>query len=78
MTTNTASLGSNILPKAQDKAWVAEVLHSDELRLSASHAEPLGRATLGMFSKFLLWGMRGYVVLSFVLIAAQIYISLKH
>lgn len=78
MTTIATSLGSSTPSMAQDKAWVAEVLQADELSLSKSHAEPYGRAKLGVFSKILLWGMRGYVVLSFVLIAAQLYISLKH
>jgi hypothetical protein len=74
MTTMATGARTNALTGA----WAAEVLQADELTLSGSTAKPYGRAKLGLFSKILLWGMRGYVVLSFVLIAAQLYISLKH
>jgi hypothetical protein len=78
MTTIATGAGSKIQSNGSESAWAAEVLQADGLRLSESIAKPYGRATLGLFSKILLWGMRGYVVLSFVLIAAQLYISLKH
>jgi len=70
--------GVTVQPEVPDRSWAAQVLQADELRLAGSRVEPYGRAKLGLFSKILLWGMRIYVVLSFVLIAAQLYISLKH
>jgi hypothetical protein len=72
------TIATGVETKTLNRAWAAEVLQADELRLSGSSAKPYGRAKLGLFSKVLLWGMRVYVVLSFVLIAAQLYISLKH
>jgi hypothetical protein len=78
MTTIATGAGSKNQSNGSESAWAAEVLQADDLKLSGSHAELYGRANLGLFSKILLWGMRGYVVLSFVLIAAQLYISLKH
>jgi len=78
MTAITTRAGATPQSDGAKRAWAAEVLQADELRLSGSTARPYGRATLGLFSKILLWGMRIYVLLSFVLIAAQIYISLKH
>lgn len=78
MTTITTAMGSNTRLNVSDNAWAAKILQADGLNLSESVAKPYGRAKLGLFSKILLWGMRVYVVLSFVLIAAQLYISLKH
>ncbi len=78
MTTIATATGANTQSNAGEGAWAAEILQTDGLRLSESIAKPYGRARLGLFSKLLLWGMRGYVALSFVLIAAQLYISLKH
>ena len=78
MTTISTGAGSKFQSSGLESAWAAEVLQADGLRLSESIARPYGRAKLGLFSKVLLWGMRGYVVLSFVLIAAQLYISLRH
>jgi len=61
-----------------DNAWVSEVLEADNLRLAgAKRLEPYGRAKLGKWTRILMWTMRVYVVLSFLLIIAQIYISLK-
>lgn len=74
----TIATSSNNRSNVLSGAWAAEVLQADELRLSGSSVKPYGRAKLGLFSKILLWGMRVYVALSFVLIAAQLYISLKH
>jgi hypothetical protein len=78
MTTIATGVGSNNQSNPSDSAWAAKILQADGLKLSESTAKPYGRATLGLFSKILLWGMRVYVVLSFLLIAAQLYISLKH
>jgi hypothetical protein len=78
MTTIATGASSNTQPKVSESDWAAKILQSDGLRLSESIAKPYGRAKLGLFSKILLWGMRVYVALSFVLIAAQLYISLKH
>jgi len=61
-----------------DNAWVVQILEADHLRLSESkQLEPFGRAKLGKWTKILMWAMRFYVILSFILIIAQIYISLK-
>ena len=78
MTTIATSAGSTTQSNDSESAWAAKILQADGLNLSESIAKPYGRAKLGLFSKILLWGMRGYVLLSFVLIAAQLYISLKH
>jgi hypothetical protein len=60
-----------------DKDWVVDVLKADHLRLSESNrAGTYGRAKLGTATIILMWAMRVYVVLSFILIMAQIYISL--
>jgi len=61
-----------------DNAWVVEVLGTDNLKLAeAKRSEPYGRAQLGTATRILLWAMRLYVLFSLVLIAAQLYISLK-
>jgi hypothetical protein len=78
MTTFAPGADTNTQSNVSESAWAAKILQADGLRLSESIAKPYGRARLGLFSKILLWGMRVYVLLSFVLIAAQIYISLKH
>jgi hypothetical protein len=78
MTTIATGAGTNTQSTVPESAWAATILQGDGLKLSESVAQPYGRARLGTFSKILLWGMRVYVLLSFVLIAAQIYISLKH
>ena len=78
MTTIANGVGANTQSASAENAWAANILQADGLHLSESVARPYGRASLGLFSKILLWGMRVYVLLSFVLIAAQIYISLKH
>ena len=79
MTTLEKTAGLNTSSKVEDKAWVVEVLKSDDLRLAnSSRLEPYGKAELKPFVRILLWAMRIYVLLSFVLIMAQIYISLRH
>ncbi len=79
MTTLVAQSPRSLAPvNPQDAAWAAEVLKADDLKLSEERAETYGRASLGVFAKILLWGMRVYVALSFVLIATQLYISLRH
>ena len=62
-----------------DNAWVVEVLGADNLKLSETRqTKLLGRAHLSVATRALMWGMRVYVLLSLVLIVAQIFISLKH
>ncbi|GEM_PF-3234704 len=79
MTTMEKRIGLNTNSNVEDKAWVVEVLKSDDLRLANSRRlEPYGKAELKPFVRLLLWAMRIYVLLSLVLIVAQIYISLKH
>ncbi len=69
--------GSTVKPGNSDKEWVVDILKADHLRLAeSSRAETYGRAHLGTATKILMWAMRVYVVLSFILIVAQIYISL--
>jgi hypothetical protein len=69
--------GSTIKPDNSNNKWVVDILKADHLRLAeSSRAETYGRAKLGKATKILMWAMRVYVVLSFVLIIAQIYISL--
>lgn len=64
-------------PDNSDQKWVVDVLKEDNLKLAESnHIGMYGRAQLGTGTKILMWGMRIYVVLSFILIVAQIYISL--
>jgi len=64
--------------KNEDKSWAIEVLKSDNLSLAnARYRKPYGKAELKPFIKILLWTMRVYVLLSFILIIAQIFISLK-
>lgn len=78
MTTLDMRIGSNGKINQADNAWVVEVLESDDLRLANSRRlEPYGRAKLGRWVTILLWAMRIYVLLSILLIVAQIYISLK-
>jgi hypothetical protein len=61
-----------------DKQWVVDILKEDNLKLAESnHLGTYGRAQLGPATKVLMWAMRIYVVLSFILIIAQIYISLR-
>lgn len=60
-----------------DKEWVVDILKENNLKLAESnHIGAYGRAQLGPATKVLMWAMRIYVVLSFILIVAQIYISL--
>lgn len=69
--------GSMVEKDNSNNKWVVDILNSDNLRLAESnHLETYGRAHLGKATKILMWAMRVYVVLSFVLIVAQIYISL--
>lgn len=64
-------------PDNAGKQWVVDILKEDNLKLAESnHIGTYGRAQLGRGTKILMWGMRIYVVLSFILIVAQIYISL--
>lgn len=64
--------------KNEDNSWVVEILKSDNLNLSnARNLKQYGKAELKPSIKILLWTMRLYVVLSFFLIVAQIFISLK-
>ncbi len=78
MTTLEKRAGLNASSSREDKAWAVEVLKADNLSLAnARRAEPYGRAELKPFVRILLWAMRIYVLLSFVLIVAQILISLK-
>ncbi len=63
---------------ATDNAWVVEILAEDNLRLAdAKQLKPYGRAKLGVATRIVMWAMRIYVLLSFILIIAQIYISLR-
>jgi len=60
-----------------DKEWVIDILKADNLKLAESNQiGTYGRAKLGPVTRILMWAMRIYVVLSFILIVAQIYISL--
>jgi hypothetical protein len=62
---------------SSDEAWVVEVLKADNLKLSnEQEVVPYGRARLNTVTRLLMWAMRIYVVLSLVLIVAQLYISL--
>lgn len=77
MTKIETNNGSTVKPDNSDKQWVVDVLKADHLRLAeSSYVETYGRAKLGTATRILMWAMRIYVVLSFVLIVAQIYISL--
>ena len=61
----------------QDNKWVVDVLSDDGLKLAgAKGVTPYGRAQLGIGTRILMWAMRIYVLLSLILIVAQIYISL--
>lgn len=61
-----------------DNTWVVEILEADDLKLAeAKLSESYGRAQLGIATRILMWAMRLYVLLSLLLIVAQIYISLK-
>ncbi len=63
---------------ARSQVWVIDILKSDDLHLAnAKNAGPYGRAKLKPSVKILLWAMRIYVLLSLVLIVAQLFISLK-
>jgi hypothetical protein len=76
--TFTATSSSPTHMNDADKARVVEILGADNLRLAEARlAEPYGRAQLGTATRILMWAMRIYVVLSLILIVAQIYISLK-
>jgi len=69
--------GSAIKTDNSDTKWVVDILKADHLRLAGSdYKQKYGRAQLGTGTRILMWVMRVYVVLSFVLIVAQIYISL--
>jgi hypothetical protein len=69
--------GSTIKPGNSNNKWVVDILKADHLRLAeSSRTATYGRAQLGTATKVLMWAMRIYVVLSFILIVAQIYISL--
>jgi len=77
MTEINKTNGSIINPDNSNNKWVVDILNEDHLRLSESNqAKIYGRAKLGKATKILMWAMRVYVVLSFILIIAQIYISL--
>ncbi len=61
-----------------DNTWVVEILGADDLKLAeARQLAPYGRARLGVATRILMWAMRVYVLLSLILIVAQIYISLN-
>lgn len=61
-----------------DNEWVVKVLDADDLKLAEAKESTLyGRAKLGLVTRILMWAMRVYVLLSVILIIAQIYISLK-
>lgn len=61
-----------------DNTWVVEILGADDLKLAeAKQLAPYGRAQLGIATRILMWAMRIYVLLSMILIVAQLYISLK-
>ena len=69
---------SSIEKDKSDNTWVVEVLEADDLKLAeAKQLAPYGRAHLGTATRILMWAMRVYVLLSLILIVAQIYISLN-
>ena len=58
--------------------WVTAILEKDNLQLAnAKRLTPYGKAEYGSFVRILLWAMRVYVVISFILIIVQLYISIK-
>ena len=70
--------GSRPSESQSDTTWVVEVLDADNLKLAeAKQTTSYGRARLGLATRVLMWAMRVYVLLSLILIVAQIYISLK-
>ncbi len=78
MTTMERRANVNTGLVADEQSWVIDVLESDDLKLAnAKRAEPYGRADLKPAVRIVLWAMRLYVLLSIILIATQIYISLK-
>lgn len=63
---------------SQNQTWAFNILKSDHLCLANERrTKPYGRARLSPFINILLWTMRIYVLLSFILIIVQIIISLK-
>jgi hypothetical protein len=69
--------GTTVKPGNSSNKWVVDILKADHLGLADSiRTETYGRAKLGRATKIVMWAMRVYVVLSFILIIAQIYISL--
>ena len=74
MITTKKMTNSNV----ENNDCVIEILNSDNLSLAnAKCSKPYGKAELKPFVKILLWTMRVYVLLSFILIVTQIFISLK-
>ena len=76
----TIHVGADSRTRAEqsENAWVVEILGADDLKLAeAKQLAPYGRAQLGIATRILMWAMRVYVLLSLILIIAQIYISLN-